>query len=146
MSTSINGQICYGIKFPDGYVFPWYNDIEKWWRNENGYEKPFELYDESDESVKPPQEKIDEYYDHLHKWEDEHRMPVSLVNYQSCDDPLWIITVPSSEIYAQCGYPQEFFPLDFNIKGKDILSLLNFCDKYQLVGEGPCWWLSSYWG
>jgi len=51
MGISTNGQLHFGIKFEDGFEFPWdfddemksswrSDDIEHWWREVNGFINP----------------------------------------------------------------------------------------------------------
>ena len=165
MSVSTDGQICYGIYFGEGFSFPWEKYSEyKWWRKVNGYKRPFDLYTEGDADyiggVRPPQQKIDEYWEHCHQWEEVHPFPVKLVNYCSGDYPMYILAVPESVISNSRGCPQEFDPAKLQVTEEQKQSLIDFCEKYlgEAIEENnsesynekielkPAWFLSSYWG
>lgn len=51
MSTSTDGQICFGVVFEEDYEFPWddENNFEKWWQTVNGFKPSFEIYDDKGE-------------------------------------------------------------------------------------------------
>ena len=79
MSTSTDGQICYGIAFEEGFEFPWdadeYDgDIEEWWTvGILGFRRSFEMFTSQGEwigGVEWPQEKCDEYYDERRRFEE----------------------------------------------------------------------------
>lgn len=165
MGQSTDGQICYGIAFPDGFSFPW-DDHEKWWREVNGYKHPFKLYN-NDESgyiggVRD-EKKIDAYYDHQHAWDKEHPFPVELVNYCSGDCPMYILAVKETCKNNSRGYPEKFNPAELKVTEEQKQSLLDFCNKYlgekisehnndEYISEDnkivlePEWYLTSYWG
>jgi hypothetical protein len=154
MGVSTDGQICFGIPFDDGYSFPWDNgdfsgDIEDWWRIINGYKSPFELYDEDGEyidGVEPTRKQTNEYYDAQNKWDREHPMPVSLVNYCSGDCPMWMLAVPESFKNNSRGCPEKFDPKDLTVSQEAIDKLLKFCKDYDIEYEGePAWYLTSLW-
>ena len=103
MSQSTDGQICFGIAFPEGFEFPWGDDSEKWWRTINGYKPPFKLYTDDNEDYldelgnvtrERPEKRIDAYYEAQRRWDAKHPFPVLLVNYCSGDYPMWILAVP----------------------------------------------------
>lgn len=163
MSTSTDGQICYGIVFPEGFEFPWETyDEEGWWRKVKGYKPPFELYTEDGEyinGVKPEQAQIDAYYEHQRNWEKANPFPVEVVNYCSGDCPMYILAAKGSLLSNSRGYPLEFDPN--NMKMGDWQALIEFCETYLLKkideynGEEwndekilikPKWYLTSYWG
>lgn len=156
MSTSTDGQICYGILFGDDYEFPWdsgewHDGIEDWWLYEVcGYRNPFELYDEQGSwlnGIKPPEQQIREYYDPQYAFLDDHPIPVRLVNYCSGDYPMYIVAAPSSVIIASRGYPEAIGTRSFaTVTEEEAALLIEFCREHFGVFEEPSWWLSSYWG
>lgn len=158
MSTTTDGQICFGIAFEEEFEFPWKaeqfdGDIEDWWRFTNLYKEPFEIYDDNDPSgyaggVKPSEEKILEYYTHRREWLKANQLPVVEVNYCSCDYPIYMLAVPSSVKNANRGNPLVFKPEELQVTPKEQLDLMTFCINYEIeIGDSnPEWYLSSYWG
>lgn len=155
MSVSTDGQICYGISFEEDHQFPWddekFNgDIKDWWRDVNGFKPPFELYDKDGnyiDGVKPPQSRMDAYFDAGQKWDAAHPLPVSLVNTCSGDCPQYVLAVPSTERKANRGYPEKFSPSDLVVADADVAKLTDFCAKYGIdfTADQLGWWLSSLW-
>lgn len=153
MTTSTNGQICYGVLFDEDHEFPWdewEDGIEEWWLYRVcDYHNPFELFDERGnwlDGAKPPEQRIREYYDHRHTFLDSHPIPVRLVNYCSGDYPMYIVAAPSSVIIASRGYPEAIGVRSFaTVTEEEAVLLIEFCRKHLGVTEGPRWWLSSYW-
>lgn len=114
MSTSTNGEICYGILFEEGYEFPW-NDGEmiEWWED-----KP----------------------------NSSSSLPFELVNYCHAEVPMYILALSNTVITAQRGHPVEIDPAKLVVTQQDHDDLVRFCVDHGLnIGEGPKWWLSSYW-
>lgn len=155
MTVSTDGQICYGIRFDEDMEFPWESDewdrdFEDWWIYEAcGYKNPFELFTAQGEWIrgkKPPEEKIDEYYDARSAFRDSHPLPIELVNYCSGDYPMYILAVPSSCHTAHRGYPENFIPSNLSVSNEEMDRLGQFCEKWGLEGGEQGWWLSSYWG
>src|SRR5689334_5299643 len=117
MGQSTNGQICFGVSFPEDFEFPWdeshEGDIEEWWKSLRGFVPLFEMWDAKGnykDGKEPPKAQKDAYYEHKHKWEKENPVPVELVNTCSCDYPMYIIAVPGTEMTAYRGDPKEFDP------------------------------------
>lgn len=156
MSTSTDGQICYGVVFEEDYEFPWddevYNgDFDEWWLVESGWrwnkENPYTPDGEYASGFSKDDPRIDEYYDSRNAWKDAHPAPVELVNYQSGECPAYILAIPSSVLIAHRGYAEVFRPSELVAKDDEAEKLMEFCSKYGLeFEEGPCWLLSSYWG
>ena len=158
MSQSTDGHICFGILLEEGAgPFPWdeddeygYGDIEEWWRKINGYKPPFEIWEEHVAEYLPgvTLEMKDEYYNHRRDWKKVNPVPVELVNYCSCDYPMYIIALSETCKNANRGYPEAFEPNDLVVSAERAMELINFCKKYGIdMGEEyPRWWLSSYWG
>ena len=169
MGVSTDGQICFGVAFPESFEFPWDEErfggeIDKWWREAVcGYKPPFELYDENGEYVggqKPPQKRIDEYIDLKNEFDKKHPVPFKLINYCSHECPMYIVAVPSSCIENSRGYPEEFRPENLKVSEKEVADLKKFLEDYAPVKAEdleyqdkrfdktmtPRWYLSSYWG
>ncbi len=154
MSISSDGQLCYGIEFDYGYEFPWDDenfegDIEEWWRFVNGYEPPFQLYDGGDYvgGVRPPEEKIDEWYDHRKKFDDEHPLPIACVLHCSYDYGMYILAVKGTYYSASRGYPKTID--NFDVDEYNLKTLIDFCKKYikdDKIELKPKWILSSLYG
>lgn len=156
MSTTTDGQICYGILFEENDEFPWdeFDDIDKWWVECILKFKPsFDLFTKDGEWIngeRPDQKKIDKYYEEKEEFEKKNKkLPIELVNYCSCDVPMYIIAVKGSTFIGNRGYPLEFNILSLTTKetveNKNIL--IEFCKKHKIEhGKGPEWYLSSYGG
>lgn len=163
MGVSTDGQMCFGILFDEDYQFPWDSDgwdgdYEDWWIKEVcQYEPPFKLYNEDGEyinGIKPAESKITEYFKHKRDFRKQYPIPVQLVNGCSANHPLYIIAVPSSIHTCSRGYPRAINTTDFQVNDKDIVTLIDFCEKYcsprndydKFPEMNPQWYLSSYWG
>lgn len=158
MSTSTDGQICYGIMFDEDYEFPWSaddyedGDISDWWRDVNGYVNPIESPFTDDGDYKPGYHqndpRIDQYFAGQSAWDKLNPLPIELVNYQSGDYPAYIIAIPSTVKTANRGNPIVFSPgIELVVSGQDRQALIDFCTKYGLeINAPPSWYLSSYWG
>ena len=153
MGVSTNAILCYGISFPDDYEFPWDDggdsgyDIEKWWLSVNGYEPPFELFTASGDYIdgtEPPKEKVSEYFAHRRAFLAEHPLPVKSVMHCHGDYPMWILAAPSSVTTAYRGYPEVINP-PLAVSVEEVNALEEFCDRWELEGDGPDWWLCSLW-
>ena len=147
MGVSTDGQICLGIVFDEDYEFPWEDeDIKVWWEEVRGYEKPFEIYDDSGRKLGVTQDQVNEYHQHSRDWQEANPLPVELVNYCSGDYPMYILAVPSSVINASRGFPVEISP-DLTIKQEELEPFISFTREYlpELSLEVR-WYLSSYWG
>jgi hypothetical protein len=157
MSVSTNGILCYGIALDEGIELPWMNeksdnDIETWWVEEvNQWTPPFQLYNEDGEFLggrKPPQERIDAYYNDRRKFVEDHpKLPIELVLHCSCDYSMYIISLPELVMTAYRGSPKEIVP-DRLVVGNEVdEKILSFCHKYGIdIGNKiPKWWLCSLW-
>lgn len=153
MGVSTDGQICYGVLFDEDYEFPWIvdgdNDVDTWWRNKHGFTHSFELYDSEGNylnGVNPSKEQISAYYAEERSFDAANPLPVEVVNYCSCDFPMYILAVPSSTKSARRGYPEEFDPAKLTVTEQEKADLLKFCEENGLAFvKGPAWFLSSLW-
>ena len=169
MGISTDGQICFGVAFPESFEFPWdvdpYDgDIEEWWLiSVHGYERPFELYDKLGnyiDGVEPSEEKSDEYYNHYRKFKKSHPpVPIERVDYCSDSAAMEIIAISSTVLTCQRGYPVKFDPAKLTAPKEEIKILKKFLsDHITVVKEDweydedfdtsltPHWFLSSYYG
>lgn len=165
MGASTNGIICYGIKFEEGFEFPWDaepwdGEIEEWWGDVNGYKPPFELYDAAGNyhptirlvtgrypsDTRPEDETlVERYHAHRLKWDEAHPLPVELENYCSAECPMYILAVRGVGLLARRGYAEQ---IHLTLETPQQLpALLAFCKAQKIRGgDGPKWWLCSYWG
>lgn len=152
MSTSTNGQICFGVAFEEGYKFPWSeSNFDEWWLVESGWkwegEKPFTESGMYAPGFTFDDPRIDAYFDSQRAWARMYPASVIEINYQSGECPAYILAVPSTVITASRGYPQILDSDSFLLDSRDETALLDFCSKYKLEFVGsPEWYLSSYWG
>lgn len=162
MGQSTNGQICFGVPFEEGYKFPWDNEKyngcpEDWWHKEIcGYKPPFELYTDNGYigGIKPPKEKIYEYYAAKKAFNKEHQPPIELVNYCSAACIMLIVAIPKTCKENFRGSPKEFLPSNLIVTYDEQMELIAFCVKYcksedeysKFPKMVPKWYLSSYWG
>jgi hypothetical protein len=164
MGVSTDGQLCYGIPFPEGFELPW-GDVseDEWWRQTNGYKPPFMLYNEEGEhlsGVKPPEALFDQYYEHQHEWDKANPFPVEIVNYCSCDSPMYMVAIKGSLKKNNRGFAEEINPSELTVTDEQKQVLLDFIEKYmkekidehnedeydEKVELEPKWYLTSYWG
>ena len=155
MSTTTDGQICYGIVFEEGFEFPWdviEKDIDEWWIEDVLKFKPsVEIYTEDGEYIggqRPSDEVVDQYYDEKTEFiKNSKTLPVQLVNYCSGDVPMYILAIPETVIDARRGYPQVINPQSLVTLEKYKTVLKQFCEDYSIeYSTEPDWYLSSYWG
>lgn len=153
MGTSSYAKICFGIVFEEGFEFPWdkHPDIEEWWFNEiHKYKPPFEIYDEKGNwlnGVKPSEDAIKEYYDHLHKFKSERPLPVELLNYCAYEQPMYILTLKETIKMVEFGEVLDINDLRLitNKNHEDILE--DFCFDYGIVcDKPPTWYLTAFMG
>lgn len=146
MSTSTDGQICYGFALEDGAELPWHkeeydNDIGEWWLY------AVCKYPRKADGVVSLSKEWHEYIDGKFAFRKQNPCPVELVNTCSANCPMWIIAIPSSIRFARRGYPIAFAPSDLQISPDDTARLLGFCETHGIATVGKsAWYLSSYWG
>jgi len=150
MGQSTDGQICFGVMFEEDYEFPWsdeeYSDIEEWWKRENNYTPPFDVWTDEGEIIDGVTEKqVSDCFSHSREWSKRNPVPVVEVNYCSGDYPMIILATPSSLMSAKRGYPKEFNPKDLIVDSKEDQALKDFLNMHGLDSQGARWWLSSYW-
>ena len=152
MGVSTNGQLCYGVLFEEGFEFPWdeYDDIEDWWAKVKGFTPtvyPYNSEGDYAEGINAKSPEIDIYHNEKSEWEKANPIPVELVNYCSCDYPMYILTVPSANYYNSRGDAVGIDPtklLDEQGEAHDIL--IQFLKEFEIEYEDePCWLLSSLW-
>lgn len=149
MGVSTDGLIFFGWVFDEGHEFPWDEyDEEDWWRKEQGYKPPFEIYNAEGEYLngRPPQSKIREYHDHRNDWLKANPLPFEMENYCSGESPMWAITVPGVGMSARRGYPEVIGGLP-EIDGEAISAIVKLLTSHGMAfPSGPHWHLASYWG
>ena len=153
MSTSTYGQLCYGIDVGEDFpidLSKFDYDVEEWWLFESGYRwEGKEVFTEAGAyapGVKRSDPVISEYFDSCRKWQEEHPIPIKLVNTCNPDCELFIVAVPGTFHSASRGYPKR---LDLHnvllIDPEKLEAWKNFCAKYDIKGESG-WYLSTFWG
>lgn len=159
MGVSTDGQICYGILFPEDFEFPWDDekfggDVRDWWLvHVMGYKEPFRAYSDDGESMPGIDDaKIREYFSHRSGFEMEKGPPlVQAVNVCSGSYPEWVVALRSTCLVANRGNPVSFNPESLHVSDTDRDELIRFCEEYipdpgdeypELV---PKWYLSSCW-
>lgn len=155
MGVSTDAILCFGIAFEQDTEFPWghgsdmEHQIDEWWLKLHNYEPPFELFDKHGNylnGVKPPQEKINEYFDHRRAFLNEHPRPFDFVQHCHSDHPMYILTVPDTERRASRGYPTEIFPERLYVEKSEVQALADICKAHGIEGGShPGWWLVSNW-
>lgn len=154
MGVSTDGQICYGVKFEEGYEFPWDidhdGDIEEWWLAVKGFKPSVEVYDSDGEyinGIEPEESVINNYYQEKRDFVKANPRPVEEVNYCSGNCPMYILAIPSSCKSNSRGYPESFKPEELAVTDEEKSGLAAFIEEYELEPESePGWWLSSYYG
>lgn len=155
MGVSTDGQLCFGIKFEDGYEFPWDDgryegDIDEWWRDVQGFEHALPYpYDEKGERLPTwTDELAHDYFQEQFDFDEKHPCPVKLINYCSNGSPMYILAHTDLCYSNSRGYPEEINPAQLVFTAGQCDVLIAFCKKYNIDtdNEMPKWWLSSYWG
>ena len=156
MTTSTDGQICYGILLEEDSELPWdgepFNgDIEDWWITAiHGFKHSFEVYNEDGTyrgGVRPDDQAMHDHWQEKFDFVKAHPIPIELFNVCSGDYPMWIIATIGKGLVANRGEPQAFDPDSFAATDQDKKALLDFCKTHGIeIGESePKWYLSSYW-
>lgn len=155
MSVSTDGQIHFGIVFPEDYEFPWLDDDQgedDWWRSVTGFRPSFDPFT-ADGDYKPGviigDPRIDAYFDEQKQWDKDNPLPFVLVSYQTVDYPAYMLAVPGIGLVARQGHPKAFDPTALTVPEGAAARLLSFCATYGIDnGQGMefRWYLSSFWG
>ena len=159
MSVSSDGIIAYGIHFDEEQIenLPWLGDdgdtdIEDWWIDVvHGYKPPFEIFNKDGDyigGVKPPQSRIDEYFNHRRSFTDAlPKLPVEMVIHCSYECPMYIMAIPETKMEVWRGYPKPI-PDGFIHRNPEWDNILiGFCKKYGIeMPDKPAWWLTSLYG
>lgn len=154
MGVSTDGEISYGILFPEGFSTPWGyegQEIEEWWRVVNGYIPPIKIFDETGgyiNSIRPSAETIKEYFGARNAFDEAHPCPFEMVNVCSSNNPIYILALKGLGFVAPRGKPKAFDPKRLIVTDEQRATLIDFCKTYDIDIEGkePAWYLSSYWG
>lgn len=156
MGISIDGQICYGVLFEEGYEFPWdcdeyHYDIEEWWlKTFIKFTPSVELFTEDGDYIngrEPTDEEFNKYFKEKQTALKDNPLPIELVNYCSGKYPEYILAAPSTYFVANHGDPTHFEPELLQIASHERQALTDFCEQFSLEYSGaPAWYLSSYYG
>jgi hypothetical protein len=157
MGNSSYGQIHFGIRFDEGFEFPWNtifdetdesSQLEYWWFDViHGYQEPFEIYDERGEYLPGITEaKRKEHSDHRDAFQEAHPLPVELINYCRDECPMYILALPGTGLQASRGNPVAICRSDFLVNVDQEKILTDFCKNHGIDcgHETPKWWLSAY--
>lgn len=156
MGISVRGIVCYGVplecnKYPweaDGYD----GDIDDWWLSECGYEPQPQIFNADGSwmnGTKPPQEMIDQWFDHLYEFKAQNPILVDLVYYGSGDYHEQILSVVGLGSSADWSTPTD---LTFVIeqmtrdvtKSEHYQLFIDFCKKYKISTRDLGWYLCAY--
>lgn len=154
MGTSTNGQLSFGVVFPEDFEFPWDGephdgDIESWWRDVRGFVNPVEYpYDESGEykpGIDEDSPVVEQYFENIREWLKANPIPVELVNYCSGDYPMYLLATKHMQNYRGDAEPVDLDWLrDTEAAEK---KLREFLDEFGIESDGKIGWrLTSYWG
>ncbi len=159
-----NGIICYGIKFEEGYPFPWENDKyggdhEGWWLHEAcKYKPPFDLYGPDGaylSNIIQPGLMVEAYFVALRKFQEENPFPVEIGNYWSGERPMYILSKCYYTMKNSWGCEEPFLPVPLEARKGERWHLINFCKEYcqlprknkvnKFPAMSPQWHLSNCW-
>ena len=141
MGMNAYASICFGIALEDGVELPWndekYRDgIEEWWRDVNNFVSPVPCPFDPRGNYLPgfgsdhPQ--VNDYFDAVHVWDKANPLPVEIVDFCSCEYPMYIIAVLGSQSYTDWGDPSPIDPTKLTVTPKEIAVLLDFLDEYGI--------------
>ena len=130
MSTSTDGQLCYGIELEDCGELPWEDyDFEDWYAqeilkidtSEMEYEERSKIYD----SIK-----------------------IDCLFHCCYDEPMHILYIKGTELTASRGCPEHVDMADLSkaITSESIVDLIKIADMVYPEHEPAAWILSSMWG
>ena len=132
--------LCVGVAFDNLSELPWedkgqgfQDGLEEWWKEINGYQEPFQLYNEYGMHLDKdtPMEKISEWYEHKESWEKNNPLPVW---YQEIyeDDGEYALIIPN---YRRVAGRHEFTPIspsELNPSEAEIESFLDFLAEHGI--------------
>jgi len=173
MSTSADGQICFGIMLEEGTELPWNsgeyeddNDMDGWWINGICQFKPEHPIYADDEiyaqrmavakthvdrenaiylhGKRPTKEEYAPYFNEKNAFEAAHPLPVAEINYCSGEYPMIILAVPTSIKVAYRGSPEAFDPAELVVSPDKVAALIEFCKTYNIeIGNEQPKWWLS---
>lgn len=171
MTTATDGEICYGVLFPDEWKMPWNDDdkydgdINEWWIDHSGFVPSFAPFDDRGyyvPGVTPEDPRIDTWLGERAQWLEAHPLPpIELVNVCSGEVPRWIVAAERPRYTAHRGYPVVIDVVDLYstldqqtaIKLFIATHILAYCNASQIqylesdpdYAKGPQWYLGSCW-
>ncbi len=154
MGVSTNAEISFGVIFNEGHEFPWsdekHDGIDEWWLNVSEYKNPFEIFNDEGgyiDGVRPPKEKIAEYFSVRNEWLKKNPIPFELVNYCSNGCEMFIVAIPGSVTTASRGYPVEFdlFTIVSEVPPGNVDKFKTDIKKYLDCDQELKCYLSSFW-
>lgn len=154
MGVSTDGQISYGIIFEEEFEFPWDNEkyheeIDDWWLyGVHGFKHSVEIYDETGgylNGKEPDKETLNRYFTETREFLKAHPLPIAVLNYCSCDYPMYALVLPRTVMTAHRGSPECFNPETLRVTEEERNALIGFCSTYGIECGEPAWFLSSLW-
>ncbi len=157
MGSDARVHICYGVILDDDAEYPWdseeFNgDLEEWWITKvKGFKHSFEIY-ENDEYIngqKPKQSIIDKYHDEKNDFIKSNPLPFELYDCGSTSygDCIKVLGLKEPSFYSDWEEPSE---IDFSklvVSEKDKLSIISFCEEYEILYEKePTWYACCTYG
>ena len=159
MGNSSSAHIYYGFNlgFNDesDIILPWIDDndddIEKWWRKENNYVNPFELYEDNGYTLRseyqnPTKEQYKQYFDHQKTFDVTFQISTYYFGHHEYPGTVIALKMPTvSSTDYECD---TFDPGILVISDYKKQLLMDFVKKYipdHEFGE-PSWLLCSNYG
>jgi len=152
MGMNVYVTISYGIKFKEGFEFPWDDekyggDHEHWWEDVAKFRPTFYPYTtegEYKEGVDRDDPRVDEYYEEKKKWEWNNPFPVEINmcgNYDCYDA---VLSAPGIGMGGDWEQPTEIDLSVFTVDQGSIDNLLAFCKHFEIdhEGEEPKWYMT----
>ena len=151
MGMNVSASISYGIRFDEGFEFPWDDekyegDYETWWEDVLGFKPTFSPWTdkgEYKEGIDHDDPRIDAYYEEKRKWEFDNPFPVefNMCGSDECYD--MVLSVPGIGIGGDWETPTEIDLSIFTVDQGGIDELIGFCKFYEIeYEEGPKWYLT----
>lgn len=148
MGNRAKADLSYGVILDSHENYSWENDnFKEWYMFEiQGYERPFEMFDEKGEWLREFSDSEKSlYYAHKHEFSKKHPCPFELVRHGSCvgesENILAVITIGTD---WDEPYKVNFPTLDETSTSRDLL--ITFCKQQNIPYESIGWYISAYWG
>lgn len=159
MGSSSGGIICFGVLFPEGFVFPWNenefdDNIEKWWLfTIKGFKHSFEIYNKQSNRLSGvTEEDVSRYYKERRDFLKDNPLPIELENCADYYDfNRYVLSVPGIRISCSGFLPTDFNPSELTVQRNKVEDLFFFIDTYckpedHKVPIEARWYLCSNYG